>query len=223
MPEGAGAPGVLLIPGADGLAFVEDERASRRAGFRVRALELPKAPPCVVHPDHFAAVSRCIESAALALREEAPEAPLGAIGRNAGGGQLAFAAAEGLALDAMVLCGAIPQVSRFVGHSQHAIARGIRATEHPSIEALAAIDVTATLPRTDVPCLIQFGRRDPTLDETAAAGAEALARSFDVRWLDDVHAMVAPASLAQRWAFLEDVLGQPQCGERPEPEEEEPS
>ena len=202
---------VILIPGADSLTFEEDQAEAVRRDIPVRELTLP---PFSGHPiddrqAHFNAVADIVAQAVDDIRNAEPDARIAAIGRNNGGGQLAWAATRGLTLNAIVLVGAIPEISRYRRESSAPSARKFRASlksevAYPRIDGMRPLDIVASSEQwLKTPCLLQFGRSDPHIDETASEAAEALAKRFRVEWLDDDHAMVSPTALAQRWGFIE--------------------
>lgn len=203
---------VILVPGADALTFEADIAEARRRGIATHALTLPpfRGHPIDARRAHFDAAADIIDAQAVALRKAAPAARIAAIGRNNGGGQLAWAAARGVMLDALVLVGAIPEISRFRLESDFESAVSFRkALASPEeldrvVPVMRELDIVATAQRLDpARCLIQFGTRDPYIDGTSTDAAERLARRFRVEWLDDEHAMESPAALTQRWDFLE--------------------
>lgn len=199
--------GVLLIPGADARGFEEDQREAASHGIAARVLELPPPPPHIVDPAHFAKVANLIESAAAEWRSEYADARVAAIGRNNGGGQLAYCAAQGVSFDAIVLTGAILEISAFVARSAHPSAVAIREIGPANPTELASLDIVATLPRVaTIPCLLQLGHRDPMLDEGAREAADRLAGSAAVQWLDEDHAMAGEVAVAARWSFLAGIL-----------------
>ena len=106
---------VILVPGADALTFEEDLTEAKQRDIVAHELTLP---PFSGHPYddrkvHFDAVAVQIAAAAQEMREQQPQGRLAAIGRNNGGGQLAWALATTVALDAIVLVGAIPEISLY--------------------------------------------------------------------------------------------------------------
>ena len=203
---------VILVPGADALTFEADIAEASRRGIATHALTLPpfRGHPIDARRAHFDAAADIVEAQAVALRKEGPDARIAAIGRNNGGGQLAWAAARGVALDALVFVGAIPEISRFRLESSFESAVSFRnSLSGPDelsrvVPVMRELDIVATAQRIDpARCLIQFGTRDPYIDETSTEAADRLARRFRVEWLDDEHAMESPAALKQRWDFLE--------------------
>ena len=119
---------VVLVPGADSLTFKEDCAAAIERGFSVVELTLP---PFAGHPIddrmvHFDAVADLIVDAIENIRDKAPNAPIAVIGRNNGGGQLAWALARGIHVGAAVLVGAIPEISLYRKQSQSASALTFR-------------------------------------------------------------------------------------------------
>ena len=202
---------IILIPGADSLTFEEDRSEATRRDISVRELTLP---PFSGHPiddrlAHFDAVAEIVAQAIDDIRSNKTETKIAAIGRNNGGGQLAWAAARGLHLDAIVLVGAIPEISRYRRESIAPSARSFRASlpsegEFARIDDMKPLDIVASSENwLETPCLAQFGRQDPYIDETSTQATETLANRFCVEWLDDDHAMVSPTALSQRWDFIE--------------------
>ena len=101
---------IILIPGADALTFEEDSTEAKPRDIVTRELTLH---PFSGHPIddrkvHFDAIAAQIGAAAQGIRAQQPQVRLAAIGRNNGGGQLAWALATTVAFDAIVLVGAIP-------------------------------------------------------------------------------------------------------------------
>ncbi len=203
----------ILIQGADSLGFAEDTAEALRRGFSVQE---PTLPPFSGHPidarwAHFDAVGDIVSRIIDKIRADAPAARIAAIGRNNGGGQLAWAAARGLAIDAMALVGAIPEISRYRRESNAPSAQKFRQSlageaEWARISEMRPLDIITISKFIKCPCLLQFGRNDPFIDETATEAAEILGKRFPVEWLDDDHAMVSPDTLRQRWDFLEGAL-----------------
>jgi len=202
---------VILVPGADALAFEEDRAEAERRDIVVRELTLP---PFSGHPiddrkAHFNAVAVQIAAAAQEMREQQPQGRLAAIGRNNGGGQLAWALATTVALDAVVLVGAIPEISLYRKESNSPSAVTFRDSlssdaEYARIDEMQPLDIVNSSKQwAKTRCLLQFGLNDPYIDETATAAADTLASDHRVEWLDDDHAMVSPHSLEQRWSFIE--------------------
>ncbi|MBC8452185.1 MAG: hypothetical protein H8D70_03070 [Rhodospirillaceae bacterium] len=205
---------VILVPGADSLTFEEDREEAARRGIPVRELTLP---PFSGHriddrQAHFDAAAEIVAQAIEDIRGSEPDTRIAAIGRNNGGGQLAWAAAQGLTLDAIVLVGAIPEISRYRRESTAPSAVNFRASlesesELTRIDGMTPLDIVSSSKHwVKTPCLSQFGRSDPYIDETATEAAETLAKQFRVEWLDDDHAMVSPTALAQRWDFIESIV-----------------
>jgi hypothetical protein len=205
---------VILVPGADSLTFEEDRSEAARRRIPVFELTLP---PFSGHPiedrlAHFDAVADIVAQAIHDIRASESNTRIAAIGRNNGGGQLAWAAARGLTLDAIVLVGAIPEISRYRRESAAPSAVKFRASlsseiELTRIDEIRALDIVSSSKHWQkIPCLSQFGHSDPYIDETATEAAKALAKQFRVEWLDDDHAMVSHTALAQRWDFIKSML-----------------
>ena len=202
---------VILIPGADALTFEEDRTEAKRRDIVAQELTLP---PFSGHPIddrkvHFDAIAAQIAAAAQGMRAQQPQARLAAIGRNNGGGQLAWALATTVALDAIVLVGAIPEISLYRKKSNSPSAVKFRNSlssdaEYARIDEMKPLDIINSSKQwVKTQCLLQFGLHDPYIDETAIAAADMLASDHRVEWLDDDHAMVSPHSLEQRWSFIE--------------------
>ena len=208
---------VILVPGADSLTFEEDRAEAKRRDIPVRELTLPpfSGHPIDDHQAHFDVVANIVAQTVDNLRAAEPNSRIAAIGRNNGGGQLAWAATRDLTLDAIVLVGAIPEISRYRRESSAPSAQNFRASlksegEYARIDSMRPLDIIASSEQwLKTPCLSQFGRRDPYIDETASEAAEILAKRFRVEWLDDDHAMVSPTALAQRWDFIESMVNSP--------------
>jgi hypothetical protein len=205
---------VILVPGADSLTFEEDRSEAARRRIPVFELTLP---PFSGHPiedrlAHFDAVADIVAQSIDDIRASEPNTRIAAIGRNNGGGQLAWAAARRLTLDAIVLVGSIPEISRYRRESPAPSAVKFRASlsgenELTRIDEIRALDIVSSSKYWQkTPCLLQFGHSDPYIDETATEAAKALAKRFHVEWLDDDHAMVSHTALAQRWDFIKSML-----------------
>ena len=106
------------------------------------------------------------------------------IGRNNGGGQLAWALARGIHVGAAVLVGAIPEISLYRKQSQSASAVTFRnaladETEFFKIDDMKPLDIIASSKQWAISkCLMQFGQNDPYIDETADNAAERLSNSI---------------------------------------------
>ena len=205
---------VVLVPGADSLTFEEDCAAAIERGFSLVELTLP---PFAGHPiddrmAHFDAVADLIVDAIENIRDKASDARIAVIGRNNGGGQLAWALARGIHVGAAVLVGAIPEISLYRKQSQSASAVTFRnaladETEFFKIDDMKPLDIIASSKQWAISkCLMQFGQNDPYIDETADNAAERLSKQYRIEWLDDDHAMVSPTSLQQRWDYIEAEL-----------------
>ncbi|MED5359657.1 MAG: hypothetical protein VYD85_14760 [Pseudomonadota bacterium] len=179
---------VVLVPGADSLTFEEDCTAAIERGFSVVELTLP---PFAGHPiddrlAHFDAIADRIVDAIENIRDKAPDARIAVIGRNNGGGQLAWALARGIRVGAAVLVGAIPEISLYRKQSQSASAVTFRNTladeaEFAKIDDMKPLDIVASSKHWAISkCLMQFGQNDPYIDETADDAAERLAKQYRI-------------------------------------------
>jgi len=201
---------VILVPGADARGFDEDAAFVRDLPIGLETLTLtpPTGHPIDARRGYFDAVAGRIAGAAARARLARPGALVAGIGRNHGGSLLAHAQARGAGLDALVLPGVIPALSRFRADSGHASARAFRAVlqatgEGARIAETAGLDLTASLRRVEPEiCLLQVGHRDDWIDAAARELFRTLDGRFPLVWYDDDHAMAAPATVAARWAFL---------------------
>jgi hypothetical protein len=204
----------VLVPGADSLTFKEDRAEATRRNIEVHELTLP---PFSGHPidnrtAHFDAVADLFVEAIETIRDENPGAQIAAIGRNNGGGQLAWALARKIAVNAVVLVGAIPEISLYRKQSASASAVKFRESlaneaEVARIDELRPLDIIFSAKQWPITnCLMQFGQNDPYIDETAIGATASLAERFRIEWLDDDHAMVSQESLQQRWDYIDEVL-----------------
>jgi hypothetical protein len=203
---------LILVHGADRLAFGEDIAEAEKRGVKVHALVLPRFddhPIDDVH-DYYLEVSATIEAETDSIRRSHEHAAIAGIGRNLGGSMLAYHLTRADCLEAIVLTGAIPDLSRFKARSGHEGAQRYRDMigdeDHAGRFAkLADLDLTATL--RSIPanaCLLQAGLSDPWMDSQSVA----IFRDFEqagyrVEYLQDDHAMVAPETLARRWRFID--------------------
>lgn len=205
---------VILVPGADAITFEEDRAEAGLRGIGVTELTLSAF---VGHPiddreAHFDYVAKLIIEAASEIRQTMPIGRIAAIGRNNGGGQLAWALAKKLQIEAVVLVGAIPEISFYRKESQNPSAVKFRNSltgddEFNRIDVMKPLDIVSSSKNwLETACLIQFGRKDPYIDDTSTEAAQNLSQRYHVEWLYDDHAMVSAQSLQQRWDFIEDKL-----------------
>ena len=204
----------VLVPGADSLTFEEDRAEAARHNIEARELTLP---PFSGHPiddltAHFDAVADLFVDAIKTIRDEEPAARIAAVGRNNGGGQVAWALARKITVNAVVLVGAIPEISLYRKQSDSDSAVKFRKSlgneaELARIDEMRPLDIIFSAKKWAITnCLMQLGHNDPYIDETATDAAASLAERFRVEWLDDDHAMVSQESLQQRWDYIDEVL-----------------
>ncbi len=207
-----GSHHLLLVHGADRLVFREDAEEARKRGISVHALELPRFEGHPVDDVHkqYSEISALIEAEVATIRAGSSHAVIVGIGRNLGGSMLAYHAAQAGCLDAIVLTGAIPDLSRFKERSSHGGAQRYRdmvggASQAGRFAMLADLDLVASLPSIPVDrCLLQAGLADPWMDEVSIDVFRDFLRSgYRVEFLQDDHAMVAPETLARRWHFID--------------------
>ncbi len=201
---------VLLVPGADGRTFPEDIAYIQDRGIVTHALALPQfqGHPIDASPAYYDQVASLIAIAGHRLRQTTGQAPLFGIGRNLGGSLLAYTAAHSPIFDGLVFTGAIPELSKFRASSAHESARKLRATlgtpqEIARLISLQPLDLVASLEKIQPErCLVQVGTNDPWMDAAAMETFRQLESTYQVQWLPDDHAMVSPATIAARWAFI---------------------
>lgn len=202
---------VLLVHGADRLAFAEDIEQAEKRGTIAHSLELPlnRGDPIDDCHDYYDAVSDMIAAEIDSIRQESETAVIAAIGRNLGGSLLAYHAARHGTPDILVFTGAIPDLARFRAKSNHEGARNFRAKlpdedRQSRIMSMADLDLVATLPA--IPqdrCLFQVGNADPWLDNGSWEAVDNLEKNgFVIERLADDHAMVSDDSLNRRWRFI---------------------
>lgn len=204
----------ILVPGADSLSFTEDSAEAAHRSIHVHELALPAftGHPIDDRQRHFDQVADITVAKIEHIRKADPAASIAAIGRNNGGGQLAWAMTRKLDLNALILVGAIPEISRYRREGSAKSALSFRKSlpnpgDIDRIGDMAAMDIVSTSQYfPEGRTLIQFGRNDPYIDETAIQPAETLAKRFRVEWSDDDHAMVSKPVLTQRWDFIEETL-----------------
>ena len=117
-----------------------------------------------------------------------------------------------MALNAIILVGAIPEISLYRKESDSPSAAKFRASpsneaQHARIDEMKPLDIVSSSqlrPKTNF--LLQFGLSDPYIVGTATIAAETFVTNYRVEWLDDDHAIVSPQSLEQRWVFIEAAL-----------------
>jgi|TARA_B100000530_G_scaffold336702_1_gene292288 pimeloyl-ACP methyl ester carboxylesterase len=204
----------VLVPGADSLTFEEDQAEAARRNIEVRELTLPRfsGHPIDDRKAHFDAVANLFVDTIETIRDEEPGARIAAVGRNNGGGQLAWALARKIAVNAVVLVGAIPEISLYRKQSDSASAVKFRESlaneaEFARIDEMRPLDIIFSAKQWPITnCLMQFGHNDPYIDRTAIDATASLAERFRIEWLDDDHAMVSQESLQQRWDYIDEVL-----------------
>lgn len=202
---------VILVPGANSRTFSEDRIEAERRGIQTYELTLPSftGHPIDDRIAHFNLTADIIDHAIKIIRSKEPFAQIGAIGRNNGGGQLAWALGRWNIIEAAVLVGAIPEISLYRKESNAPSAVKFRhslsnSQEFERIDNLQLLDIVSSSKKwMNIKCLMQFGHNDPYIDETAISAINALAQQFQVEWLDDEHAMVSAKAINQRWNFLE--------------------
>lgn len=207
----SGSIHVVLVPGADALPFDEDiaAAAARGAHAYTVAYDPPTGHPIDECAAYYQSVSAKIGAVATNIRARTPDARIFAFGRNLGGSILACHAAQGDDFLALVMVGVIPELSTFRIHGRHASAQRFRQSledtgETGRIGEIAPLDMTASLAAYPPErCLIQVGESDDYMDARAFATFRVLESRFRIEWLNDVHAMAAPDTVARRWAFIE--------------------
>lgn len=219
----SGRADLILVPGADALTFEADLNEARRRDLNVHLIEYGSwsGHPIDAARDHYdrlaARIDAVLSEARVRPSDEARSTtgaarPLLGIGRNLGGSLLAWWARRRADFHGLVLTGAIPELSVFRRHGQHPSARRFRASlprpeDLPRIAELASLDLTRSL--REIPperVLLQVGSADCWMDANAHASFAALARCFQVQFVDDEHAMVGAATVAARWDFLDRCL-----------------
>ena len=205
---------VLLVPGADRLAFTEDAAQAAERSATVHPLNLPvfAGHPVDGQAAYYAHVAGLIGAALEALRG----GPVFAFRRNLGASLLGHAVVLGAKFDGVVLIGTIPSLSDFRLHGDHPSARRFRAAlggDTSRIGRIEPLDLTASLRAIDPgTCLLQVGRDDPYMDARSDKIFERLEAEFRVEYYDDGHAMTAAATIARRWGFIADLAGPPTAG-----------
>lgn len=202
---------VILVPGADSLAFLEDLEAANKCGATVHALTLSPivGHPIDARPPYFNAVADQIASEIACARASTPGVRIFGIGRNHGGSLLAYTAARDGGFDGLILPGVIPKLSDYRARSNLASAQKFRErldgpAELARIPELQPFDMVPCLEGLDPEhCLIQVGRSDDWMDEESLKCFRELEARYRVVWLDDDHAMAAAETVAARWAFIE--------------------
>lgn len=202
---------VVLVPGADALPFDEDIAAAAARGAHAHTVtyDPPTGHPIDDCEAYYQSVSAKIGVVAANIRAREPDAHIFAFGRNLGGSILAYHAVRSDDFAGLVMIGVIPELSTFRIHGAHESARRFRQSLEATGEVartgeIAPLDMTASLAAYPPEhCLIQVGENDDYMDERAFAIFRELESRFRTEWLDDVHAMAAPDTVAQRWAFIE--------------------
>ena len=204
----------ILVPGADSLPFGKDQKQAEVQNITVRELNLPSfaGHPIDDQRAHFDAVADLILATCEDIKSEVPTARIAAIGRNNGGGLLSWALARGFQPNAIVLVGAIPEISRYRKDSQAQSAIKFRQTikdqkDLNRIDEMLPLDITSSSKDwPDLNCLFQFGSDDPFIDETSANAIQTFAKQYRVEWLKDDHKMESESALTQRWNFIKKLL-----------------
>jgi hypothetical protein len=197
---------VILVPGADRLAFSADTAQAAARGATVHPLTLPafSGHPIDDQAAYYADMAGLIGAALKDARRAG--GPVFGFGRNLGGSLLGHAVAQGAAFDGVVLIGAIPSLSDFRLHGNHPSARRFRAAlggDTSRIDLIEPLDLTASLRAFDPQlCLIQVGRDDPYMDARSDEIFQRLEANFQVEYYPDGHAMTASATIARRWDFI---------------------
>jgi hypothetical protein len=207
----AGGIHVILVPGADALEFGPDVAEAAKRGISVHPLTLPAyaGHPIDARRPYYDRVAAQVGDAVDAIRNADGRARIFAIGRNQGASLLGWAAARRQDFDGLVFTGAIPELSRYREKSDLPSARKFRESlsgpaELARIPEMRDMDLTETLKRLPAErCLLQIGNEDDWMDAASFAAFRTLERSYRVEWIADGHAMVSPAALAGRWAFIE--------------------
>lgn len=202
---------VILVPGADSLAFPEDQEAAKRCGATVHALTLSPivGHPIDARPPYFNAVADQITAEIARARADTLGVRIFGIGRNHGGSLLAYAAARDGGFDGLVFPGVIPKLSDYRARSNLASARKFRErldgpAELARIPELQPFDMVPCLDALGPErCLIQVGRSDDWMDGESLKCFRELEARYRVVWLEDDHAMAAPETVTARWAFIE--------------------
>ncbi|MBL4721669.1 MAG: hypothetical protein JKY20_11130 [Alphaproteobacteria bacterium] len=205
---------VVLVPGADALVFNEDIAAAQQRGAQVWPVIYgpPTGHPIDDCEAYYQSVSQRITVIVDEIRASSPAPLIFAFGRNLGGSILAYHAAQKNDFRALVMIGVIPELTTFRRHGAHQSATTFRqrlaeSGELARIEDLEHLDMTTSLKSYPADqCLIQVGERDDYMDERAFDAFRALEARFPTEWLDDVHAMVEPDTLARRWTFIEALV-----------------
>lgn len=202
---------VVLVPGADALEFGPDIAEAGLRGIAAYPLTLPKyaGHPIDGRRPYYDRAARQIDDAIGDIRRTDPDGLIFAIGRNQGASILGYAAAGRDDFHGLVFTGAIPALSVYRAKSDLPSARSFRASlSGPSALARIAemrdMDLTETLKRIPADrCLLQIGNEDDWMDAASFDIFRALEKTHHVEWVADGHAMVSPAALAGRWAFIE--------------------
>lgn len=202
---------VILVPGADALAFGPDIAEAGLRGIAVHPLVLT---PYSGHPidgrhRYYDDVAQQIGTAIADIRRTDDKALIFAIGRNQGASILAHAAAGSGDYCGLVFTGAIPELSVYRAESDLPSAVNFRAslpdpTDLARISEMRDMDLTQTLKR--IPpecCLLQIGSEDDWMDEASFEAFRKLEETYRVEWIVDGHAMVSPTALEGRWSFIE--------------------
>ncbi len=207
---------VILVPGADALEFGPDLAEAGLRGIAVHPLTLAKytGHPIDGRRPYYDGVARQVADAIGDIRRADPSGLIFAIGRNQGASILAYAAAGRDDFCGLVFTGAIPELSVYRAKSDFPSAKSFRASlsgpaELARIAEMRDMDLTETLKRIPADrCLLQIGSEDDWMDAASFDVFRALEKTHQVEWIDDGHAMISPAALAGRWAFIERMAQQ---------------
>ena len=204
----------ILVPGSDKLAFDKDREKAKFHNISVFELNLPSfaGHPVYDQHAHFNIVTNLILAAYDNIKSKYPAARVVAVGRNNGGGQLAWSLAHGFTPTAIVLVGAIPEISRYRKESHAPSAKLFRQSlkgqeEFSRIDEMIPLDITSSSNHwPNLTCLLQFGYDDPYIDETSVDAIKKLKKICRVGWLKDDHKMESEPALTQRWKFIKKQL-----------------
>lgn len=211
---------VILVPGADALAFDEDLAEAIARQFETRIIALPRRSghPVATMREYYEEVRVLIGTEVDAIRSADSDALIVAIGRNLGGSLLAYAERANGSLDALVILGAVPALSNYFlqkyresrdaeqGRSKQVISeeRWGEAAKFDLVESLDALRSERLL--------IQIGTRDEWINQDSVDIYKSMEQRFSVKWFDCGHSMGSSDAVAQRWKFIELMTGQSTFG-----------